>query len=150
MLSSTTAAQQTYTYPVGDTYQGTWDDEGRKHGIGKFNSTNGNLYVGQFEHGLCSGVGVLKLPDGSRYEGEFLQGKFHGVGVFTRSDKMKYEGEFFEGDVRGLGLITFPDGSHGIPRNEGKFEGNKFLEQAKATNTVTKAREAAFKANQSL
>ena len=28
------------------------------------------------------------------------------------------------------GLLTFPDGSHGIPRNEGLFENNKLLRRA--------------------
>ena len=143
---SLTKSLQKFIYPVGDSYVGTWDEEGRTHGIGKLRLTNGSFYVGQFERGLCSGYGVLKLPDGARYEGEFLYGKFHGVGVFTRTDGMKYEGEFCEGEVRGFGLLTFPDGSHGIPRNEGRFEGTKFLGHAKTDSVVAKAREAATKA----
>lgn len=147
-LSPNCGPTQSFIYPVGDSYTGTWDEEGRKHGVGKLNLTNGSFYVGQFCHGLCSGYGVLKLPDGARYEGEFIYGKFHGVGIYTRTDGMKFEGEFFEGDVRGLGLLTFPDGTHGIPRHEGRFEGTKFLGHAKAEAVVTKAREAAVKAYQ--
>ncbi|XP_059982437.1 MORN repeat-containing protein 4 isoform X2 [Lagenorhynchus albirostris] len=77
-----------------------------------------------------------------RYEGEFAQGKFNGVGVFIRHDNMTFEGEFKNGRVDGLGLLTFPDGSHGIPRNEGLFENNKLLRREKCSAVVQRAQSA--------
>ncbi|XP_010007889.1 PREDICTED: MORN repeat-containing protein 4, partial [Nestor notabilis] len=99
----------------------------RRHGVGQLTFADGTAYVGHFENGLFHGCGVLTFSDGSRYEGEFVQGKFNGVGVFTRCDNMTFEGEFKGGRVYGFGLLTFPDGSHGVPRNEGFFENNKLL-----------------------
>ncbi|XP_077786272.1 MORN repeat-containing protein 4 isoform X2 [Podarcis muralis] len=85
--------------------------------------------------------GILWGVEG-RYEGEFVQGKFNGVGVFTRYDNMTFEGEFKAGRVDGFGLLTFPDGSHGIPRNEGFFENNKLLRREKCQAVVQRAQSA--------
>uniref|UniRef100_A0ABK0LM01 MORN repeat-containing protein 4 n=1 Tax=Rattus norvegicus TaxID=10116 RepID=A0ABK0LM01_RAT len=76
------------------------------------------------------------------YEGEFSQGKFNGVGVFIRYDNMTFEGEFKNGRVDGFGLLTFPDGSHGLPRNEGLFENNKLLRREKCSAVVQRAQSA--------
>ncbi|XP_058553371.1 MORN repeat-containing protein 4 isoform X1 [Neofelis nebulosa] len=83
-----------------------------------------------------------KLASLRRYEGEFAQGKFNGVGVFIRHDNMTFEGEFKNGRVDGFGLLTFPDGSHGIPRNEGLFENNKLLRREKCSAVVQRAQSA--------
>uniref|UniRef100_A0A7N4NYQ7 MORN repeat-containing protein 4 n=1 Tax=Sarcophilus harrisii TaxID=9305 RepID=A0A7N4NYQ7_SARHA len=76
------------------------------------------------------------------YEGEFAQGKFNGVGVFIRHDNMTFEGEFKSGRVDGFGLLTFPDGSHGVPRNEGLFENNKLLRREKCSAVIQRAQRA--------
>ncbi|XP_066476722.1 MORN repeat-containing protein 4 isoform X2 [Tiliqua scincoides] len=115
---------------------------GRRHGVGQLTFADGSVYLGHFENGLFNGCGVLTFADGSRYEGEFVQGKFNGVGVFTRYDNMIFEGEFKGGRVDGFGLLTFPDGSHGIPRNEGFFENNKLLRQEKCQSVVQRAQSA--------
>ena len=44
------------------------------------------------------------------------------------------------------GLLTFPDGSHGIPRNEGFFEGNKLIRREQCGQKVARAEQAAIKA----
>lgn len=41
------------------------------------------------------------------------------------------------------GLLTFPDGSHGIPRNEGVFSDNKLLKREKSQAVVQRARSSA-------
>ena len=48
--------------------------------------------------------------------------------------------------VRGYGLVTFSDGTHGRPRNEGRFEDNKCIERCKATDAVHKSKQSASKA----
>ncbi|XP_036294663.1 MORN repeat-containing protein 4 isoform X1 [Pipistrellus kuhlii] len=115
---------------------------GRRHGFGQLMFADGGTYLGHFENGLFCGFGVLTFSDGSRYEGEFAQGKFNGVGVFIRHDNMTFEGEFKNGRVDGFGLLTFPDGSHGIPRNEGLFENNKLLRREKCSAVVQRAQSA--------
>ena len=141
-MSSKIVARQTFTYPMGDVYDGEWNSDGRKHGFGKLNLSDGTTYSGKFENGFCSGHGVMQFENGDVYEGEFANGKYGGHGVFTRSDGMKYEGQFKNGLVEGLGLITFPDGSHGRPRQEGDFFGTELLERRKATEAILKAQQA--------
>ena len=48
--------------------------------------------------------------------------------------------------VRGYGLITFSDGTHGRPRNEGRFEDNKCVERCKAQDAVRKSKQSAANA----
>ena len=48
--------------------------------------------------------------------------------------------------VCGYGLVTFSDGTHGRPRNEGRFEDNKCIERCKATDALHKAKQSATKA----
>ena len=48
-----------------------------------------------------------------------------------------------QGSAKGCGLVTFSDGSHGQPRQEGKFEGLELIERCSATAAVQKARQSA-------
>uniref|UniRef100_A0A9J8BVR2 MORN repeat-containing protein 4 n=3 Tax=Cyprinus carpio TaxID=7962 RepID=A0A9J8BVR2_CYPCA len=137
-----TLTRGSFTYSSGEEYTGEWK-EGRRHGKGELKFADGTCYKGHFENGLFHGSGVLVFPDGSRYEGEFAQGKFQGVGIFSRFDGMKFEGEFKSGRVEGYGLLTFPDGSHGAPRNEGVFENNKLLKREKCQAVVQRAKNSA-------
>ncbi|XP_046885120.1 MORN repeat-containing protein 4 isoform X1 [Hypomesus transpacificus] len=142
-----TLTKGTFTYASGEEYSGEWK-EGRRHGTGQLKFSDGTCYTGQFEKGLFHGSGVLLFQDGSRcrlfvYEGEFTQGKFHGVGVYCRGDGMKYEGEFSSGRVEGHGLLTFPDGTHGAPRNEGVFENHKLQKREKCPGVVQQAQASA-------
>uniref|UniRef100_A0A4W5ML72 MORN repeat-containing protein 4 n=1 Tax=Hucho hucho TaxID=62062 RepID=A0A4W5ML72_9TELE len=160
-----TLTRGSFTYTTGEEYHGEWK-EGRRHGMGQLKFSDGTCYVGQFENGLFQGSGVLLFPDGSRcvcvcarvctssifhivfffiprYEGQFTQGKFQGAGVFSRFDGMKFEGEFKSGRVEGYGLLTFPDGNHGVPRNEGLFENHKLQKREKCQGVVLQAQGAA-------
>ena len=116
-----------FNYPDGSTYVGEWNSDGHRHGLGRLHLNDGTVYSGEFRNGLCDGLGVMHFSDGSKYEGQFSQGKYHNFGVFTRSDHMKYEGEFKDGRVIGRGLLTFTDGTHGLPRNEGKLKLMQFI-----------------------
>jgi hypothetical protein len=136
-----------YRYPDGSEYKGEWNNEGQRHGFGVLSLSDGTKYTGEFENGLCHGLGVMTFADGSKYEGEFYQGKYNNLGVFTRCDRMKFEGEFKDGKVNGRGLLTFTDGTHGLPRNEGYFEGNKLVKREKCDDLVAKANQMAKRAN---
>ena len=52
-----------------------------------------------------------------------------------------------DGKVLGRGLLTFTDNTHGLPRNEGYFEGNKLIHREKCSDVVNKAIQAAKNAN---
>ena len=145
-MMNPSVARQKYTYPEGDVYDGCWNNEGKKHGIGILNLTDGSKYEGKFSDGLFDGHGILTFPDGSKYEGEFSKGKYSGYGIYTRCDGMKYEGKFSDGKVNGPGLITFPDNGHGRPRNEGIFEGTKLLKREKVPEAIEKAQKAGDRA----
>ena len=45
-----------------------------------------------------------------------------------------------------VGLLTFTDGSHGLPRQEGKFDCGKLVEQSDCQSQVKKAQDAAVTA----
>lgn len=140
-----TLTRGSFTYASGEEYHGEWK-EGRRHGVGQLKFQDGTCYSGQFEKGLFHGSGALLFTDGSRYEGEFVQGKFQGLGVFSRFDGMKFEGEFKDGRVEGYGLLTFPDGAHGVPRNEGLFQNHKLQKREKCPGVVQRAQASASNA----
>ena len=54
---------------------------GMRHGIGRFDGANGEVYVGQFKGGLRNGYGRLSTPDGYNYEGMFHKDERDGYGV---------------------------------------------------------------------
>lgn len=58
---------------------------------------------------------------------------------------MKFEGVFKGGQVLGGGLLTFPDGSHGLPRQEGEWDGGRLIRRGQATDAVSAASDAATK-----
>ncbi|KAK5854006.1 hypothetical protein PBY51_015110 [Eleginops maclovinus] len=140
-----TLTRGSFTYASGEEYHGEWK-EGRRHGVGQLKFQDGTCFSGQFENGLFHGFGVLLFTDGSRYEGEFAHGKFQGAGVFSRCDGMKFEGEFKDGRVEGYGLLTFPDGAHGVPRNEGLFQNHKLQKREKCPGVVQRAQASASNA----
>ena len=43
-------------------------------------------------------------------------------------------------------MVTFADGTHGLPRNEGFFDGNKLMKREKCSGIVSKAKQSAERA----
>ena len=85
------AGRHRIQYEGGDTYEGEWSTDGKRHGRGTLTFANKARYVGEFVNGFFQGLGVLTLSDGARYEGSFEVGKYHGYGVYTAASGMKYE-----------------------------------------------------------
>ncbi|GFO50410.1 MORN repeat-containing protein 4 [Plakobranchus ocellatus] len=137
-----------HRYSEGSIYRGYVDSEGLREGFGILILSDGSRFRGHFQHGFFAGVGIINFPDGSRYEGDFQQGKFDGYGTFYRNDGMVYEGQFKDGSMHGLGLVTFPDGCHGLPRNEGFFENERLVRREKCSRTIQRARQVAGKARE--
>ena len=53
----------TYTYNVGDKYEGDWRDN-KKHGVGTYWYVNGDKYKGEWRKGVRSGKGILTFASG--------------------------------------------------------------------------------------
>ena len=125
-----------FSYPNGDLFFGTLDENGVRqgHGIyiggksgcsryegefvnGKRHGPNGILitaftkYIGDFANDLKNGQGTLIHNDTSSYKGSFRHGMFHGQGVFCDADYRVYTGEFESGVEHGAGEEWFSDGS---------------------------------------
>ncbi|KAF6077853.1 junctophilin 3 [Phyllostomus discolor] len=145
-----------YTWPSGNTYQGTWA-QGKRHGIG-LESKGKWVYKGEWTHGFKGRYGVrdstasdihstISLGEGEAelsvieddidatttetYVGEWKNDKRAGFGVSQRSDGLKYEGEWASNRRHGYGCMTFPDGT----KEEGKYKQN-ILVSGKRKNLI--------------
>ena len=85
------ATQKRIEYSGGDVYEGEWSSQGKRQGLGRLKTANGDTYCGEFVNGFFHGLGVLSMANGSKYEGTFELGKYQGFGIFSTSDKTKYE-----------------------------------------------------------
>jgi hypothetical protein len=121
------------------TYSGDVDESGMPHGYGEWNVTSaskseGQLHIGQFEHGLFQGIGEMtskrgeqavgqwynnqlngvaqhKSADGDRYFGNWKDHKKHGFGTYKDADGGMFVGPSVEGARHGICLLVCPDGS---------------------------------------
>ncbi|KAF7244631.1 Junctophilin-3 [Varanus komodoensis] len=74
-----------YTWPSGNTFQGTWA-QGKRHGIG-LESKGKWAYKGEWTHGFKGRYGVRECAaNGARYEGTWSNGLQDGYGTETYSD----------------------------------------------------------------
>lgn len=63
----------------GASYQGEHTSDGKRHGEGKFEWKNGDIYEGFFRFNILEGYGKFSWDDGRVYSGEWKDNKFHGV-----------------------------------------------------------------------
>ncbi|XP_054631887.1 junctophilin-3 isoform X4 [Dunckerocampus dactyliophorus] len=74
-----------YTWPSGNTYQGTWG-QGKRHGVGVENKGRW-VYKGEWTHGFKGRYGVRESTGMSgKYEGTWNNGLQDGYGTETYSD----------------------------------------------------------------
>lgn len=111
-------------YSNGSYYAGNFRD-GLFDGPGEWRGAGGEHYKGNFRQGLFDGMGELVYHDGTRYRGSFRQGRMHGEG-HLQQEGMSYRGEFRNDLFHGLGALHRDDGSHyqgrfvrGEPQGEG-------------------------------
>jgi len=127
------------TYETGDIFEGTFNKQGLKHGVGRLKFADGTYFEGFFKDGLFNGFGTLTLSDGTKYEGQFENGKYNGYGTYIRSDGICYEGSFQDGRVYGNGRITHIDAA---TKSEGVFEGNRLVRRENSQEAVELAKKA--------
>ena len=124
-------------------------------------------YEGEFVQGKFNGVGVFTRGDNMTFEGEFKGGRVYGFGECLAArcgQPQPCVSPVQRGPVQHLplcpslpvtpspplpssGLLTFPDGSHGVPRNEGFFENNKLLRREKCPAVIQRAQGASKSAH---
>ncbi|KAH3731821.1 phosphatidylinositol-4-phosphate 5-kinase [Pelomyxa schiedti] len=131
-------------------YEGEWDRH-QWHGVGTWVSPDGSgdIYHGQFDHGMKCGTGSILFgagggdyggnnSKGGSYVGEWKDDVFHGRGVRLWANGDRYDGQWVSGKENGEGTKTWSrDGSSftglwvsGVPTkgtrrwsNGDKFEG---------------------------
>lgn len=64
-----------------ETYEGNFENN-KYHGYGVLKN-NGDIYEGNWEHGLKNAYGKITYANGSYYEGEWFNNVYHGLGTFT-------------------------------------------------------------------
>eukprot|EP00931_Biecheleriopsis_adriatica_P091502 TRINITY_DN65390_c0_g1_i1.p1 TRINITY_DN65390_c0_g1~~TRINITY_DN65390_c0_g1_i1.p1 ORF type:complete len:292 (+),score=50.24 TRINITY_DN65390_c0_g1_i1:114-989(+) len=99
-----------FTYAVGEYYDGEWL-HGKAHGEGTY-WTRKVVYQGQWFDELKHGHGEEKHQDGARYVGGFRQGYRHGAGKMLFNDGSTYEGEFFQNNLQGYGSYVWSKSKH--------------------------------------
>ena len=71
----------------------------------------GGVYEGGMLEGKLHGRGVLEWSDGYRYEGDLREGKQHGEGTMTQANGDRYTGAWRDGRPHGRGSYTQADGT---------------------------------------
>ena len=91
-------------------YEGQWKN-GKRHGKGKQNWTDGSVYDGYWLNDMANVYGRLIHSDGDCYEGEWYNDKAQGKGLYIHKDGAKYEGDWFEDKQHGYGKENWTDGA---------------------------------------
>jgi len=112
----------------GNVYEGDFV-EGKRVGKGKLTFADGGIYEGDFVDGKCSGKGKDIYANGNTYEGDFIEGKRVGKGKYVFKSGNIYEGDFFDDYPHGKGKYTFTSGEI----YEGDFVNGKYHGTGKLT-----------------
>lgn len=104
-------------YDNKDKYLGSSNNEGFRHGIGKYYYySNKSIYLGEWKNGKRTGYGILKWPSNDKYEGYWLNGKMYGQGTYHFSKGDVFVGKWVDGCKEGYGVYKFSIGD--------QYEGN--------------------------
>jgi len=94
-------------FPNGDIYEGQYA-MGKRHGTGNYTWIKPKAkYSGEYVDNLRNGEGIICYPDGGRYKGNFAVGKRHGHGTYVYPNGDAYTGEFANDLKHGDGTYTF-------------------------------------------
>ena len=97
-------------FPNGDMYEGQYV-HGMKEGKGRFEDAAGELsYEGEWRMDLKHGYGVETMTDGSIYSGHFEQDMKSGSGLFKWPAGEVYTGEFKDNKIHGKGKYVWNEG----------------------------------------
>ncbi len=106
---------------VGKTvYHGEFKDN-LYDGIGVFQRSNGDVYMGYCQGGKAHGLGILSLSTGEKYKGHFERNARHGKGCCAYPNGSRYAGTWYRGVHSGYGIYISPEGEKYI----GEWDGGK-------------------------
>ena len=118
----------------GDSYYGEFNDKIQKHGTGRINYADGDVYegcfrsgmrhhkgrmtfkegdqfVGYFRHNQMNGFGTWTYCGGGSFQGYYKNDRRHGEGTFSSSEGNAFEGTYVHGKKHGKGTQTYMDGT---------------------------------------
>ena len=61
---------------------------GKRHGFGRFTSTDGKIYEGEYVNDKREGKGKIIFPDGKILEGNFVGGELNGEVLYSKNNKI--------------------------------------------------------------
>ncbi|XP_011315495.1 radial spoke head 1 homolog [Fopius arisanus] len=88
-------------------YEGERNSNGLRHGKGKYQFPNGDIYIGEYCRGSRNNQGVYIFKNGARYDGEWRSGLKYGRGTFLYPDGTRYEGEWKRDERCGFGVYYY-------------------------------------------
>eukprot|EP01039_Chlorochromonas_danica_P006823 gene6823-7537_t len=72
---------------------------------------SGEIYEGQWSHGVRHGFGLCLYCHGLLYEGQWLRGREHGKGTLMTADRqIIYTGDWVDGNMHGSGEYHYNNG----------------------------------------
>lgn len=77
--------------------------------FGKFRTSNGGRYLGDFKNNKYEGVGMYMFPNGDVYFGEFKDNTRNGDGVYIKKNGKKFSGTFDNGLMVNQKVFDLPD-----------------------------------------
>lgn len=98
-----------YNTSTGQVYVGDWFN-GKRHGIGYYNFADGNKYIGYWSNDTRHGQGTQFHADGSIFTGSYENGKRQGFGVYTYKSGNQYFGNWANGKRDTQGFYRFANG----------------------------------------
>ena len=101
-----TTTFQTVNYTNGDRYVGQvrGGEEQLLHGYGRYTSSNGDWYEGEWANDKKNGVGKYQYATGQMYEGQWLDDEKQGYGIYKYSSGDTYRGQYEVDQHVGYGI----------------------------------------------
>jgi len=127
------------SYANGDSYDGEFDKNEKRHGHGVMAYANGEKYEGEWDQNKKNGHGVFIYENGDKYDGKWKNNKKDGHGVMIYANGDSYDGNFVDDMRKGSGIMTYANGEkyegewdknsrngHGVHiyKNKDKYDGN--------------------------
>ena len=91
-------------------YDGHWFDD-QMHGRGRKVLANRSIFEGNFKQNQYDGYGILKNAYGDLYKGEFQSGMKHGKGKDIQNSGDIFDGHFVKDQKHGFGTLMKSDGT---------------------------------------
>ncbi len=110
-----------FTFDVGDSYSGEWDNK-TIEGWGTYSYETLGSYTGYFENNLRSGEGTFKWSDGGEYVGYWELDRLSGTGTYTAPENYVLKGTFSGNKfIAGTVKTTIDDTAYTYYLEDGTF-----------------------------